>query len=141
MTDQAPAYSLESLAGGPAAEACGIELIEARPGHAWLRMVVADFMLNAYGLCHGGYAFLFADTAFGAAANAHGPVALATHAEIVFTRPAPAGVTLLARADELVRFGRNDSSAIYDVQVTDEAGAVYAQFRGTIKVPAAPPAD
>ena len=125
---------VRTLAGGPAAQLAGVELVEARPGYAHARMLVTPSLLNAYGLCHGGFVFLLADTAFGAAANAYGSISLAAHAEIVYTSPAPPGVTLEAHATELVRYGDGNRNAIYDVQVTGGTGEVFAQFRGTIKV-------
>lgn len=122
------------VAGGPAATLLGMELVELRPGHSHVRMTVTEPMLNAYDVCHGGYVFMLADTAFGEAANAHGPVALATHAEIAFTAAVRAGTVLEARATELVRYGSGKRNAMYDVQVTDPDGEVCAQFRGTVKV-------
>ncbi len=60
----------------PVSRALGIVLDAAAPGRARVRMRVTEDMANTHGITHGGYVFLLADTAFGYAANAAGPVAL-----------------------------------------------------------------
>jgi acyl-CoA thioesterase len=112
----------------PAARSLGMELVEVSAGSATLRMTVTPAMANGHGSAHGGYLFLFADTAFACACNSHGPVTVAAGAGIEFLAPAHAGDVLLATAEERTRSGR---SGIYDVSVRREhGGEVVAEFRG-----------
>jgi acyl-CoA thioesterase len=118
------------FAADAAARTLGIELVSAAAGNATLRMRVTDEMVNGYGSAHGGYLFVFADTAFACACNSHGPKTVAAGADITFVAPAVAGDELVAEATERTRFGRN---GIYDVTVfRDEGGrrTVIAEFRG-----------
>jgi acyl-coenzyme A thioesterase PaaI-like protein len=61
------------FAADAAARTLGIELVSAAAGNATLRMRVTDEMVNGYGSAHGGYLFVFADTAFACACNSYGP--------------------------------------------------------------------
>ncbi|GHH30137.1 hypothetical protein GCM10018780_89100 [Streptomyces lanatus] len=109
-----------------ASQALGIELLSQGDGAAALRMTVTAFMVNGHGIAHGGYVFLLADTAFACACNSHGPVTVASGADVAFVSPAYEGDVLTAIAREVTRFGR---SGIYDVTVT-RGDAVIAEFRG-----------
>ncbi|TDD15146.1 hydroxyphenylacetyl-CoA thioesterase PaaI [Nonomuraea diastatica] len=110
-----------------ASAALGIELMELGEGRAVCRMTVTGQMINGHDLCHGGYVFLLADTAFACACNSHGPVTVAAGAEITFVSPARAGDELVAAAAERTRYGR---SGIYDITVSRPNGQVVAEFRG-----------
>ena len=110
-----------------ASAALGIELVELGAGRAVCRMEVTEQMINGHALCHGGYVFLLADTAFACACNSHGPVTVAAGAEITFVAPAHAGDVLVAEAAERTRYGR---SGIYDITVKKADGEVVAEFRG-----------
>jgi acyl-CoA thioesterase len=113
-----------------ASRSLGIELAETGAGTATARMRVTEAMLNGYRTMHGGYLFLLADTAFGCACNAYGPVTVAAGAEISFIAPAHAGDELTAVAAERTRYGRN---GIYDVTVyreTPGGPVTVAEFRG-----------
>ena len=118
------------FAADQASQALGIELLEAAEGRATLRMTVTDAMVNGHGIAHGGYVFLFADSAFACACNSHGPVTVAAGADISFIAAVRAGDELIAVAEERVSFGR---SGIYDVSVLRD-GAVVAEFRGRSRV-------
>ncbi|MHC5256501.1 hydroxyphenylacetyl-CoA thioesterase PaaI [Streptomyces sp. UC4497] len=109
-----------------ASQLLGIELLEHGAGHATLRMKVTAAMVNGHGIAHGGYVFLFADTAFACACNSEGPVTVASGADITFVAPAHEGDALVATAHEVTRFGR---SGLYDVRVT-RGESVIAEFRG-----------
>ncbi|WP_327591053.1 hydroxyphenylacetyl-CoA thioesterase PaaI [Nonomuraea sp. NBC_00507] len=110
-----------------ASAALGIELTELAEGRAVCRMTVTGQMINGHGLCHGGYVFLLADTAFACACNTRGPVTVAAGAEITFVSPAREGDVLVAEAAERTRYGR---SGIYDISVRGPDGQVVAEFRG-----------
>ena len=45
------------------------EVLDAGPGWAELAMTVTETMVNGHGIGHGGYVFLFADTAFACACS------------------------------------------------------------------------
>ncbi|MFI6496602.1 hydroxyphenylacetyl-CoA thioesterase PaaI [Nonomuraea typhae] len=115
------------LASDTASTALGIELLDLAEGRAVCRMTVTGQMVNGHGLCHGGYVFLLADTAFACACNTYGPVTVAAGAEITFVAPARAGDVLTAEAGERTRYGR---SGIYDITVRAADGRVVAEFRG-----------
>jgi acyl-CoA thioesterase len=104
----------------------GIQIDHVAPGQATARMVVRDTMINGHDICHGGYVFLLADTAFAFACNTYGPVTVAAACDIAFLGPAHLGDELIAQATERHHAGR---SGIYDVTVR-RAGTVIAEFRG-----------
>ncbi|KZB80228.1 hydroxyphenylacetyl-CoA thioesterase PaaI [Amycolatopsis regifaucium] len=113
-----------------ASSALGIELVEAAEGHAVATMRITETMVNGHGIAHGGYVFLLADTTFACACNSHGPVTVASGAEISFVATGALGDHLIATATERTRYGRN---GIYDVTVhreTPDGPEVVAEFRG-----------
>jgi acyl-CoA thioesterase len=114
------------FAADEASRALGIELVEHGEGTAVLRMTVTPAMVNGHKIAHGGYLFLFADSAFACACNSHGPVTVAAAADIDFVAAAHEGDVLVATATERTRFGR---SGIYDVSVV-RGDQVIAEFRG-----------
>jgi len=105
----------------------GMVLDSVGPGRAVLSITVADSMVNGHGMCHGGFIFTLADSAFAFACNSHGDAAVAQHCAITFIRPGRRGERLTAEAVERVRHGR---SGLYDVRVTGEDGGVVAELRG-----------
>jgi acyl-CoA thioesterase len=110
-----------------ASRGLGMQLISVEPGHAVLAMAVTDSMVNGHDLCHGGYLFALADSAFAFAANSYNQRTVAHHCTITFVNPVRRGDRLVARAVERSRVGR---SGIYDVTVTRAEGLVVAEFRG-----------
>lgn len=114
------------FAADAASRGLGMELLRVGQGTAVVRMPVARQMLNGHSICHGGYVFMLADTAFACACNSEGPVTLAAGADISFVAPAREGDVLVATATERARYGR---SGIYDVTVRRD-DEVVAEFRG-----------
>lgn len=110
-----------------ASQSLGMTLDEVGPGFARLSMTVRTDMTNGHGLCHGGFVFALADSAFAFACNSHGDATVAAGAEIDFVAPAQAGDRLTATARERHR-GRR--TGLYDIEVTCGAGEVVAFFRG-----------
>jgi acyl-CoA thioesterase len=110
-----------------ASQALGMTLADIGPGFAVLSMTVRADMANGHGMCHGGFMFLLADSAFAFACNSHNQRAVAAGAEIHFVAPAKVGDVLTAQATEQHREGR---SGFYDVRVTDQNGVLIALFRG-----------
>ena len=90
-------------------------------------MEVRPAMVNGHDLCHGGYIFTLADSAFAFACNTYDVVTVAQHCEVTFLNAGRLGDRLTARATERSRKGR---SGIYDVTVTRGDGTVIAEFRG-----------
>lgn len=109
-----------------AAQQVGMQVAEAGIGRAVVSMRVLPSMANGHGLCHGGYIFALADSAFAFACNSRGPRAVAAQCHVAYLRPGRPGERLVATAVEVAREGR---SSIYDVHVRCE-GAVVAEFRG-----------
>ena len=118
----------EAMAAGDRASAgLGMVLESVGPGRAVMRMTVTEAMVNGHGICHGGFIFTLADSAFAYACNSHGARAVAQHGAITFLRPARRGETLRAEAVERVVAGR---SGLTDVRVTGAGGEVVAELRG-----------
>jgi acyl-CoA thioesterase len=105
----------------------GIQVEQIAPGQATARMLVRGTMLNGHNICHGGYVFLLADTAFAFACNTYGPTTVAAACNIAFLAPAHAGDELIATATER---HHTDRSGIYDVTVRLPNASVIAEFRG-----------
>jgi len=110
-----------------ASQALGMTITDIAPGHATLAMTVTEAMVNGHGLCHGGYIFALADSAFAFACNSHNQRAVAQTCTITFIAPAKLGDRLTAKCREVSRVGR---SGIYDVTVAREDAEVVAEFRG-----------
>lgn len=118
----------EAMAAGDRASAgLGMVLESVGPGRAVMRMTVTEAMVNGHGICHGGFIFTLADSAFAYACNSHGARAVAQHGAITFLRPARRGETLRAEAVERAVAGR---SGLTDVRVTGAGGEVVAELRG-----------
>jgi acyl-CoA thioesterase len=106
----------------------GMELHSAVDGTARVTMRVTEDMVNGHGMCHGGFLFLLADSAFACACNSPGPVTVAAGADIVFVASGRQGDLLEAVATERTRFGR---SGVYDVTIRrPQDDQVIAEFRG-----------
>ncbi|UOA28740.1 hydroxyphenylacetyl-CoA thioesterase PaaI [Pseudosulfitobacter sp. DSM 107133] len=125
--DRAERSAREMLQGDTASQSLGMIITEIAPGQATLTMPVNDTMLNGHGICHGGYIFTLADSAFAFACNTYNQRTVAQQNQITYLAPGQAGDTLTARAAEVSRTGR---SGIYDVTVTGSDGTTLALFRG-----------
>ncbi len=110
-----------------ASRSLGMALLDVQPGRATVAMTVTDRMVNGHGLCHGGYIFTLADSAFAFACNTYNQRTVAHHCSVTFIRPSRLGDRLLATA---VERSRTDRSGIYDITVTTGDGGSVAEFRG-----------
>lgn len=110
-----------------ATQSLGMQLMSVGPGQAVITMTVTDRMVNGHKLCHGGYIFTLADSAFAFSCNTYNQRTVAQHCAVTFVSSAKLGDKLVARAVERQRSGR---SGIYDVTVSREDGDVIAEFRG-----------
>lgn len=129
MTPQARAEkaSKAMFAADKASSSLGMEITTIAPGAATLTMRVADHMLNGHSICHGGYIFTLADSAFAFACNSYNKLTLAQQNQITYIAPGKAGELLTATATETALSGR---SGVYDVMVTGEDGRSVATMRG-----------
>ncbi len=115
-------------AADEASRRAGVTVSDVAPGHAVARMTVRAEMINGHDICHGGYVFLLADTAFAFACNTYDAVTVAQACDIVFVEPGRLGDELVATGVERLRAGR---TGIYDITVRRAADdAVVAEFRG-----------
>lgn len=114
-----------------AAQGLGMRLLHVGPGTAEIAMPVEQRMVNGHGICHGGFTYTLADTAFAYACNSANRRTVAQSNAITYLRPARLGDTLTARASRTAEAGR---SGIYDVMVTDQDGRAIATFRGQSRV-------
>jgi acyl-CoA thioesterase len=114
-------------AGDRAAQALDINIETVAPGSATLSMAVREDMVNGHAICHGGYIFTLADTAFAYACNSQNHNAVAAGARIEFVAPGNLGDRLSATARQVVQGGR---TGVYDVVVTNQQGRQLALFRG-----------
>lgn len=110
-----------------ASRGMGMQIVSIDPGIAVLSMKVAERMVNGHGICHGGFIFTLADSAFAFACNTHNTRTVAHQCAVTFVSSAHLGDELVATATERHRAGR---SGIYDVTVTRAEGSVVAEFRG-----------
>ncbi|ARQ00654.1 hydroxyphenylacetyl-CoA thioesterase PaaI [Pseudorhodoplanes sinuspersici] len=123
----ARACAEQMWADDSASKGLGMQLISVEPGRAVLAMTITDKMVNGHNICHGGFIFTLADSAFAFACNTYNQRAVAQHCAVTFIAPGKLGDRLTAHAVEQQRFGR---SGIYDITVTRDDGAVIAEFRG-----------
>ena len=110
-----------------ASRSLGMKIEEVRSGAATLTMKVRPGMLNGQKICHGGYMFLLANSAFAFACNGYNQFTVAQSCKIDFLAPAFEGDVLTAIAEERYREGR---SGIYDARVVNQEGKVIAEMRG-----------
>jgi len=107
----------------------GIELLEAAPGRAKIKMKIRAEMLNGFKVCHGGITFAFADSAFAFAANTQGKISVSIRNDIAYPKAVVEGDELVAEASES---SAGDKIANYDVLVTNQRSEKVALFRGTV---------
>ena len=77
-----------------ASRAMGMKVEKVGPGLAVLSMSVGANMVNGHGLCHGGYIFSLADSAFAFACNSHNQRHVAQHCQISYLAPGRLGMRL-----------------------------------------------
>ena len=90
-------------------------------------MTVRGDMLNGHAICHGGFIFTLADSAFAYACNSYNLVTVASGCSIDFLAPAREGDVLTARGVERSASGR---TGVYDIEVFNQRGEKIALFRG-----------
>lgn len=110
-----------------ASQMMGMRIEAIRPGFARLTMRVRADMLNGHAICHGGFIFTLADSAFAFACNSRNHNTVAAAAMIDFLAPAHGDDLLVAEAVEQSLSGR---TGVYDIVVAKDDGTRVALFRG-----------
>ncbi len=106
----------------------GVEICECSDGYAKAKLELKEHHLNSVNTVHGGVLFSLADSAFSAASNSHGTVAMAIQVCISYFKAVSSG-TLYAEAREV---SRNPKLATYLIEVTDGTGSLLGLFQGTV---------
>ena len=119
--------ALAMYARDRASQALGMHIVRVGAGHAELSMRVRADMLNGHAICHGGFIFTLADSAFAFACNSYNLTTVASGCAIDFVAPAREGDVLAAMARERSVSGR---TGVYDIEVTNQRGETVAYFRG-----------
>jgi acyl-CoA thioesterase len=115
------------LSRDEASRGLGMRIAGVAPGYAQLTMTVRPDMLNGHAICHGGFVFTLADSAFAFACNSYNETTVAAGCSIEFLAAAREGDVLTATAHERARVGR---SGVYDIDVARQDGMTVALFRG-----------
>jgi acyl-CoA thioesterase len=110
-----------------ASQGLGMRITGVMPGRAEIAMRVRADMLNGHAICHGGFIFALADSAFAFACNSYNLTTVAAGCSIDFLAPAREGDTLTAVAHERNASGR---TGVYDIDVANQRGEKIALFRG-----------
>jgi acyl-CoA thioesterase len=129
--DRLRAYGQQFWELDNASKNLGISLVSIERGRAILSMVVTDRMINSHNICHGALIFALADSAFAVACNTYRERSVGQHCTITYIIKAKLGDRLSAVAIEVNRSGK---SGIYNVTISNDAGAVVAEFRGHSRV-------
>ena len=117
--------------GDNASKWLGMKLLDIGPGRAVMSLTIEDRHLNGHGICHGGFIFALADSAFAFACNSYNRNALAMQNSISYLSPGRLGEELTATASEVSLAGR---TGIYDVRVVADDGRVVGLFRGISRI-------
>jgi acyl-CoA thioesterase len=130
-SDDARARVMRLAGHDPFLASVGVTCLDGGPGRAAVALTLREEHMNFMGTCHGGVIFTLADTAFGLAANSHGPMAAGIDAHITYQIAAKVGDTVTATAVEVARTRK---IAVYRVDVTRGDGALLSTFTGTVYV-------
>ncbi len=107
----------------------GIEILEITQGYCKLKMTVRKEMTNGFDIAHGGISYSLADSALAFAANSDGIQSLSVETSIAHTKKVMSGDTLIAETQEV---SKNDKSAIYNINITNQDNIEVAHFKGKV---------
>lgn len=110
-----------------ATQGLGMQILSVKPGYAMIAMTVRGDMVNGHHICHGGFIFTLADSAFAFSCNSYNQNTVASSCNIDFLAPAREGDVLEAEAIERSLSGR---TGVYDITVRTRSGKTIALFRG-----------
>ena len=122
----------DRIASDPYCATLGIDLLALEPGRAVTALTVTDDLVNFHETPHGGAIYSLADAAFAAASNSRGETAVALETNVSYLEAVDVGETLTATAEET---HLADSTAEYEVVVTDGDDERVATFRGRVYRP------
>ncbi len=105
-----------------------LELIEAKPGYAKIKLSVDDKLLNPYGFVHGGVLFSMADTVAGAACIASDKKCVTLNSSISYIKPGK-GNTLIGIAKEI---SSGHTICVYDVSLFNEEDTLISRSTFTM---------
>ena len=125
--ERAKQVALAMIAKDKASRSLGMNVTHIAPGAATLTLRVSEDMLNGHNMCHGGYIFTLADSAFAFACNSYNRLTVAQQNQITYISPGQLGEMLTATATETALAGR---SGVYDVLVHGADGRTVATMRG-----------
>ena len=107
----------------------GIEILEVAEGSCKLKMIVRKEMTNGFDIAHGGISYSLADSALAFAANSYGIQSLSVKTSISHIKKVMSGDTLIAETQEI---SKNDKSAVYNINITNQDNITVANFQGTV---------
>ena len=110
-----------------ASQHMGMQIVAVDEGQATLSMTVKPEHCNGHGICHGGFTFTLADSAFAFACNSGNQNTVGAACNVDYLRPAFAGDVLVAEAEQRSRSGR---TGVYDVTVRNQNDETVVLFRG-----------
>ena len=113
----------------PFAKKFGLKLVDLNAGYSKVEMTFTKDMENIFGMAHGGALFALIDEAFETASNSHGTVAVALNMNITYMASPSSGTRLTAEARE---FNRTNKTAVYDIKVIDDQGALIASCQALV---------
>lgn len=119
----------ERMEQEPFSRKFGIILVDLKEGYARVEMRFTSDMENMFGMVHGGAVFSLMDTAFEAASNSHGTMAVALNMNIQYLASPARGATLTAEAREIHLTRR---TAAYDIRTTDDSGKLLATCQALV---------
>lgn len=106
----------------------GMQLVEIGPGFCSLKMEVQPFMVNGFGVAHGGISFCLADSAFAFACNSHGRMSVSVECSISHVAPIFVGDVLFAVCREQF-LGKKLGN--YACEIINQRNETVALFKST----------
>ena len=101
MTPQALAEACAEAmwAEDRASAGLGMRIVRVAPGECEMTMRVEERMVNGHGICHGGFIFALADSAFAFSCNSRNRATVAAGADIEYLAPCREGDVLIAEGE------------------------------------------
>lgn len=107
----------------------GIEIVDARPGHAETLLKLTDEHLNSIKMTHGAVLFAMADVTMAIASNMHGKVAVAFSVTINYLKASTAGEVIKATAKE---DNLTKKTGVYRIEIVNQDNTLIAVAEGTV---------
>jgi acyl-CoA thioesterase len=107
----------------------GVTVLEIGHGHCTLSCTVSEYMLNGFGIAHGGITYALSDSALAFASNSYGQQCVSIETNIAHIKPVQLHDTLTAACSEIQK---GKTIARYVVDVTNQNHEQVARFNGTV---------